>query len=377
VSVGTKADAAAASRPIPAPAPPRAPRLARVRVGMQARVSAGLPRRLRFHRSGWAVCVSALCLGVAAIATGNNLLFLLLGAILGFIALSGFMSEQVLRGVEPERLVPVGAVAGAAARITYSITNRKRRIPSFALELGERDGAERGFVASVEPGGTVRTGVDVIYPRRGVYPLNRVTLATSFPFGLFTKERDVVLPGVVTVWPRSDLSLPERRPPGRRRASSDGASSSAQGARGEFRALRDHRVGDDPRDVHWRSSARRAAPVVREYDRDLGETVRIAVELFAESDAAGDRLAEIAASLAARAYARGEAFSLATVDEELSPGAGPRQFERALDLLARSRFRRDAPRLRPTAHSGAMVLVAPAGTAAEGWGALLTPEAAG
>ena len=35
-------------------------------------------------------------IGYAAVNTGNNLLYLLLGAMLGFITLSGWLSERVL-----------------------------------------------------------------------------------------------------------------------------------------------------------------------------------------------------------------------------------------------------------------------------------------
>ena len=58
------------------------------------------------------MCGGALLLGFAAIGTGNNLLFLILGGMLGFITLSGWLSEQMIRRVQVRRRVPRGVVAG-------------------------------------------------------------------------------------------------------------------------------------------------------------------------------------------------------------------------------------------------------------------------
>ena len=44
--------------------------------------------------------------------TGNNLLYLLLGAMLGLIAVSSWLSEQAIRGLEIKRLTPRGVTVG-------------------------------------------------------------------------------------------------------------------------------------------------------------------------------------------------------------------------------------------------------------------------
>src|SRR5690606_25500212 len=81
------------------------------------------PRRLRLLRPGVYVIVGALLLGLATLNTGNNLLYLLLGALLGMIALSGWLSESTLRDVHVRRSLPVAVVAGESVRIDYTITN--------------------------------------------------------------------------------------------------------------------------------------------------------------------------------------------------------------------------------------------------------------
>ena len=338
-----------------------------------------MTRRLRFHRSGWIVCIGAVFLGFAAIGTGNNLLFLLLGATLGFIVLSGSLSELVLRHVEVRRRLPRGGFAGQPLRITYELHNRKRWLPSFALEVGEVDSAVRAFVPSVGAGGTVVARSEQAWALRGVYPLSAVALATSFPFGFFRKTRTIELPGEMVVWPRVDRRVREPRVAGDRMMAGGSVPVGASGARGEFRSLRPYRPGDDPRDVHWRSTARVGEPVVREYERDRARALWLCLDLRGENgheDA--ETLVEIAAALAERGLARGEPIGLATADARVAPSAGVGQRERVLDALAHAHFRPNAPPPHPPAPHRECVLITGRGMVGGGmiggWGDVLAPS---
>src|SRR5829696_7935815 len=91
------------------------------------------PRRLRFSRAGWFFSGGSVMLGVAAIGTGNNLLFLMLGGMLGFITLSGWLSEQMLRRLQVRRR-PARATAGTPSRIVYEVRNGNRRLPAYSVE---------------------------------------------------------------------------------------------------------------------------------------------------------------------------------------------------------------------------------------------------
>ena len=93
-------------------------------------------------------------------------------------------------------------------------------------------------------------------------------------------------------------------------------NAAAGAARGEYRSLRQYQPGDDPRDVHWRSSARRNVPVVREYERDSADTLWLCLDLRAAPGEAAELACEIAATLAARAARLGERFGLATNEIE-------------------------------------------------------------
>lgn len=338
------------------------------------------PRRLRFSRAGWIFTVGTVVLGVAAIPTGNNLLFLMLGAMLGSIAISGVLSELVLRDLQVRRRVPREVVAGRAVRLTYELHNPRRRLPSYAIEVGELGAPGGSWVPAVEPNSTAVARVDATWARRGVHPLEGVTLATSFPFGLFRKERDLDLPAEVVVWPRTDRPVREPRVAGERARRPGVTSLGTAGARGEYRGLREYRFGDDARDVHWRSTARHGSPVVREYERDQSQAFWLVVDLRlpvgqAPDAPLADAAAETAASIAAQAALRGRPFGLATVDTHVAPTAGPAQLERALDALARARFRPDAPPPPSPAPRAECVLVTAVAPGA-GWGDVIAAEVA-
>ena len=314
-------------------------------------------RRIQFTAGGLVFSVGAFAVGFAAMNTGNNLLYLLLGAMLGFIAVSGWLSEQAIRALRIERVVPRSVTVGRDMRITYTVHNLKTRLPSMAVELSEEGLPERAFVAHVPPNGTSRGRSTNSFVRRGIYPLLAVTLSTSFPFGLFLKERDIRLDGEVVVWPRTDRPVPAPSPGGGRLPRLGLSSKGASAHRGEYRSLREYRVGDDPRDIHWRSSARLRSPVLREYERDGAETRWICLDTRGEPGDAAEVAIEVAAALADRAALEHRPFALVAGSMVVLPGEGSGQLERVLDTLARVDFGESEPRPAPPVDPASCVLV--------------------
>jgi uncharacterized protein (DUF58 family) len=138
---------------------------------------------------------------------------------------------------------------------------------------------------------------------------------------------------------------------------------STAGHRGEYRSLRAYRVGDDPRDIHWRSSARFREPVLREYERDGAETLWVCLDLRSEPGDPAEVAVEVAASLAARAMEEGRSFALVAGDALVDAGEGSGQLERVLDALARVDFRPDALLPDPPVDRDSCVMVSTGGVA--------------
>src|SRR4051812_7946069 len=70
------------------------------------------PRKLKITREGKFFILLTLSVGLAAINTGNNLLYLLLGMLLALIVVSSIMSELSLRKLTVVRRLPARAQVG-------------------------------------------------------------------------------------------------------------------------------------------------------------------------------------------------------------------------------------------------------------------------
>ena len=326
-------------------------------------------RRVSFTTVGMLFTAGTMLVGLSAMNTGNNLLYLLMGAMLGLIVVSSWLSEQAIRDLRVQRRIPRGVTVGQDIRLVYDVTNEKARLPSLAIELKEAGLDELAFLARIPARGDAIGRSTHRFVQRGLYPLGVLTIGTSFPFGLFVKERDVELPSELVVWPRHDRVVRAPFPGGGRNRARGLAMAGAPGTRGDYRGLRPYRVGDDPKDIHWRSSARLPAPVVREYERDAAETLWICLDLAGEPGTdETEALVEIAASLASRAESEGKRFGLVAGHRLVAPSAGAGQLESIFDQLARVEFSPDASPPFPPIDPARCVLVALTGRAAGGYG---------
>src|SRR2546428_3546346 len=136
----------AAPRPATLPCDPR--------VTSERRFGWWWPRRTLWPtRDGWWCLGAALGLGFAAINTGNNLLYLLVSMLLGLIIVSGVLSEQSIRRVRVEPVLPDELFAGQLALFGARVANRKRwRAPPSIPRQGP-GGGPRAHLAQPEPGG--------------------------------------------------------------------------------------------------------------------------------------------------------------------------------------------------------------------------------
>ena len=298
------------------------------------------PRRLRVTREGKYFLAITLGIGFAAINTGNNLLYLLLGWMLSVIVASGILSEQTLRGLRVTRLPPGRIFAGRPFLMGISLKNEKRRLPSFSIEVedlvGRKPLDKKCYFLKVPAGRVQTTSYRHVFAKRGLYRFQGFRVSTKFPFALFRKSRDVEAAGEIVVFPAvHPVQIPAPTP-------EQGGEDvrSRLGRRGEFFGLREFRSGDDKRDVHWRSSARQGRLMVREYEEESHRRATILVDNSLPDGASpGDQDAleaaiSLAASLASAYLGRHYSVRLVARGCQVPSASGPAQATRILRALA-------------------------------------------
>ena len=155
-----------------------------------------------------------LGVGFAAINTGNNLLYLLLGMLLSLIVVSGVMSDLSLRGLSVRRRLPTRAQVGRAHLVEIEVFNQKKRVPSFAIEVEDlragQPADKRCFFLKISPASAQVAAYRRTPLRRGRDRHTGFRIATRFPFGLFEKAREVPSEGELIIYPAVDplRSLP-------------------------------------------------------------------------------------------------------------------------------------------------------------------------
>ena len=234
----------------------------------------GYRMEYRITRQGWIYIGGIVLVALAAINTGNNLLFLILACLIASILMSGILSSVTLTGVEMHLQVPEHIFAGQTVRCVVELKNEKLTLPSFSLRV---EGVQKKATnaAAILPApvyfpylpkdDSVKQGVPLMFPRRGLYRQEAFRIVTTFPFGFLQKARRLDLASEALVYPSIE-------------ATSDflevmfgiqGAIESLAKGRGQdLYALRDYLPTDNVRHVHWKASARSGSLMVREFARE-------------------------------------------------------------------------------------------------------------
>src|SRR5262249_2057536 len=95
----------------------------------------GYKMEYKITRAGWIYIAGTLVVSLAALNTGNNLLFLILACLIAIILISGILSFVCLTGVELSLDLPEHIFAGHTERATVELQNEKLTMPSFSLTV--------------------------------------------------------------------------------------------------------------------------------------------------------------------------------------------------------------------------------------------------
>jgi uncharacterized protein (DUF58 family) len=298
-------------------------------------------------RAGIIYVLVTIVIAIAALNTGNNLLYIVVAAMLGAILVSGVVSAWVLRWLELDVRLPEHVFAGRPVMGRIVLHNPRRLLPSFSvrvlstrkkrkkptkqwqweattfafpfnrpseqqwLRLPDRrlrrvtvvpppPGIFQGmaYFPFLPPQSQVSADLELRFDRRGRYREDSFGLATRFPFAFLTKTRHVSLPREVLVYPRIEPTdetfevLPLVR---------GDWESFVRGRGSELYLIREYLPEDSARHVDWKASAKSGSLKVREFAREDERRLCIAFdnpEPGAISERAYEKAVDLTASLA-------------------------------------------------------------------------------
>ena len=280
--------------------------------------------RLRdaFHydvtRVGVAYVLVVLIIGIAALNTGNNLLYIIVAALLAAILVSGVASAAVLRDLELVVRIPDHLFAGRSALGRILLRNSSKIVPSFSVTIGspvreknkktwkwtttsfgvppwkprgeqwlqlpdrklihQTQSALPGIVEGsvyfpyLAPGSELSAQLELRFDRRGRYQQDTFALSTLFPFAFLKKTRSVHLPQEIIVYPPVEPTdeMLEILP-----MITGEFETFVRGRGNDLYRIREYLPEDSARHVDWKATAKSGSLKVREFSREDERKLRI------------------------------------------------------------------------------------------------------
>jgi uncharacterized protein (DUF58 family) len=235
-----------------------------------------------FTPEGLVYFLIIMIIAIAALNTGNNLLFIVLANLLAGILVSGILSAIVLSQLELEFVLPEHVFAERPLISRLTVQNLKWVFPSFSITLSARDprhGKQKRmpilasrqildapvYVPYIPHRSMVTQHVELTFPRRGRYTQEGFRVSSKFPFGLLRKAHEVASKQEILVLPNVQPTdefyeiLPLI----------GGEIESFYKGRGhDLYAIRNYEESDSARHVDWKATAKAQQLKVREYTRE-------------------------------------------------------------------------------------------------------------
>lgn len=330
--------------------------------------AAGPARRTRARASssltidGLLFITLGLLIGLSALNSGQNLLYLVLAMMLSMLIVSVLLARNNLRRLTLRRNYPLEFYAGQSIQGIVEIHNAKRLFYSYAVSVQEvvggplRGGRDletrvfRAFALLVPPGRRAHCPLTISLPVRGLYTIRQARIISRFPFGFFEKMRSTPEAAKILVYPRlvPTFALMAHCPQffGEVEAERKGRGTT-------LFDVRDYQPGDPARLIHWRLSAKGQGIKAKEFEQEESRAYRLMLDLRCPPQPGPALVAEfekavsVAATLARLMLQQGARVALWTTLGNVPHGTGMRHLQRILRALAQ--VEPQAPETRPAA----------------------------
>lgn len=293
-------------------------------------------------KAGILYALVVLLIGIAALNTGNNLLYIVVAAMLASIAVSGLASAVCLSGLDLELKIPEHIFAGTEVAATVCVHNSRKWIPSLSISavpiekksqrkrwqwvettfpvppwrppeqqwlrlpdrklrrvlVGSPSGVfhQAAYFPIIPPGSGLEASVKLNFRRRGCYQ-EKFSLSTRFPFAFLVKTRRAALSREVLVYPEltSSQDAIELVP-----LLSGKFEAHLRGIGSDLYRIREYLPEDPARQVDWKATAKSGSLKVREFSREDERRIRLVFDNPAPGELQSvryERMISLAASL--------------------------------------------------------------------------------
>jgi len=295
-------------------------------------------------RAGMIYILISVVIGIAAINTGNNLLYVIVASLLSAILVSGVASALVLRSLALDVHLPEHVFARRPMLARLLLRNHSSWLPSFSVRVVPakrkkknqaswrweaatfgwprnrapqdqwlrlpdrrlrrvREEVEKPILQEsvyfpfVAPGQELRADLEISFPARGRYSEKNFGLATRFPFAFLMKTRRINLARELIVYPEVEPTEQFREvlP-----MVTGEFETFVRGRGNDLYLIREYMPDDSARHVDWKATARTGALKVREFSREDERKLRIVFDNPAPGvlpPAVYERAVRLAASL--------------------------------------------------------------------------------
>lgn len=316
-------------------------------------------------------------ISLAAMNSGNNLLFLLLAVFLSIILSSGIYSRINLRGIDLAVFLPEMIYARQETAIRIVLKNTKLLWGSFGVSLegfqkwryiAEEDEKKSSFFhrPRLFATGTWRHGIEwkfpIVFPilpagktvsvvlksrflSRGRYQPEPFFLTTSYPFGFFKKGMKSPSVSEILVFP---MATGEEKIQELWFTVEGEESSGRKGLSGQFHSHRAYLSGEGVRNMDWKASAKSGVLLLKEFSREEQPQVHIVLDSLVpageeeKKDELFEKMVSDAAGIARSLVLRGATVGLTANGRTCLPERGNPDMSALMGILALVQRRKNA-----------------------------------
>lgn len=179
---------------------------------------------------------------------------------------------------------------GKGRGVTATVRDRRSEFKEYMrtgkappVRKAKSGGIRTVTIEELPGGGEVAAAYELTAPRRGVFDGTELILSGGGVFGTAQVKRKVSADGALTVFPRVTNLESFIFEPHASMAPVEAIEWSRKGIGQDYYGTREYAQGDSLRHIHWRSSARQAKLIVKEYEQELKPSVALVIALWAPS----------------------------------------------------------------------------------------------